>query len=216
MDGYIILGVIVVLAGLLLARKKGGVRAVVDAVTPKSGWHIGPVVRGVNLSRGMPEKPYPDPQGGWSINFPDSSGEVHAVVNHSPPSLVGAREVRLHYSVVGGGFTPSEFTTRDALVTFGIQRKGDNWSGTGKYASYRWYSKQVVRLEPGINTLSVPLNAAAMSNVNGQSSDVSGLASTISDLDNLSVLFGHSSGRGHGVYATEPSSFTLHGVEVMR
>lgn len=196
----------------LLFNKKGKKKATKPS-TNATGWMFGPFPNGVNYSRGMPERP--TLQGsGWVMNFPDASGEVDAVVNFSPPSLVGAKQVVMRFAITGAGFTVSEKPEKTPYVSFMLQRKGDDW--TTNKPSYRWYSNQMIALKAGEFTLTVPLDTSGMHNMQGQHSDDAGLADALRELDNIAVCFGHDSGQSHGVYATEPSRLTLLSLDVVR
>jgi hypothetical protein len=63
-------------------------------------------------------------------------------------------------------------------------------------------------LAEGEHELTVPLTVAHWGDVfNGQ--DAAAFAAAIRDVDNIALIFGSDGGRGHGVYATQPSRFTL-------
>lgn len=169
-----------------------------------SSWGFGPVIKGRNYSEGMPASPTIE-GAGWSFDFPNYGG-VDAVINKSPPTL--ATSITLHFTVTGGGFLPSDDNSgTPASVGVAFQRRGDSWSGSGQYASYRWYSDARINLAPGEFTLAVPLNADQWHNVQGQKDDA-GFAAALASVDNVSVVFGGQFS-SHGVYATEPSRFTL-------
>ena len=205
---------IAALARLVLSESKRKKDA--DRVKNTTGWVIGPVVRGVNHSVGMPERP--TMQGaGWYFDFPAAGGKVDYVQWFDPPTLVGAKRIIVRYAVTGGGFTPFEYPDRPATVGVQFQRNGDNWSGGGKYQSYRWFSRQLLALQDGEFTLNVPLEMAAWGDVFGKSDNQAAFDAALKDMSNLAIVFGHASGgAGHGVFATEPSKFTLLGIEVLR
>ena len=177
-----------------------------------SGWVIGPVVRGVNHSIGMPDRPSITQGDGWMIQFPGALGKVDYVQNFNPPVLQAGKKLVMRFVVTGGGFVAYEFPDRQALVSLQFQRRGDNWSGTGIMQSYRWYSRQMIPLVAGEFTLTVPLVLDSWGDVQGQSDNQAAFDDALGDLANLAVVFGHSSGAGHGVYASQPSTFTLLGI----
>lgn len=162
----------------------------------------------------MPETPV-EQGDGWFFNFPITPTEhVHYVQNFDPPSLIGPNKVATFvFRVDGGGFVPQEFPYRTALVSALIQRSGDNWSARGEYASYRWFSKETVKLADGTFTLSVPLDVQKWGDVYG-GKDPSLFQKTLKDAESIGLVFGSDGGRGHGVYATDPSTFTLISFEV--
>ena len=177
-------------------------------------WRIGPIIRGANYSPGMPSRP--TMQGaGWYFDFPTiPTSHVHYLQWFNPPSLVGKREIVIRFTVTGGGFVPKEFPDgRPATVSLMIQRKGDDWSAIGKYQSYRWFSSGALNLAAGEFELVAPLDANAWGDVyNAKNAQT--FAESLREVDNIAVLFGSNGGRGHGVYASEPSRFTLTSIEV--
>lgn len=171
-----------------------------------SGWYIGPIVDGKNYSEGMPSKPTLQGQG-WVISFPRTGG-VDAVIKDSPPSLVGAKALVMKYTVTGGGFLATDESNVAGRVGICLQRKGDNWSGAGAYQQYRLYSTARPLLTSGAFTLTVPLVAGKLTDVAGKPASQAAIDSVVANLDNYSVVFGGSFA-SHGVYATQPSAFTM-------
>lgn len=179
-------------------------------VIGETGWIIGPIVRGQNYSVGMPATPTPQGEG-WTMALPGPGGEVDSVANHSPPSLVGATALVMRYAVTGGGFFASGETNVPGRVGLCIQRRGDNWSGEGKYQQYRLYGQSRPLLVAGEDQ---SLTASVWTDVKGQVVSQAVVDGVFSDLDNYSVVFGGSFA-SHGVYTTEPSTFTLTALEVV-
>ena len=97
--------------------------------------------------------------------------------------------------------------------TFGLafQRAGDNWSAKGRYETYRWYSPVIVPLEPGVHTFKARLDdprwKAVMSTT--AASNPAAFAAALAQTESVSLTFGGPGGRGHGVYATAPATFTI-------
>lgn len=167
----------------------------------KTGWHI-------TWSPGMPARP--TPQGtGWWFAFPtDPKSHVHYVQWFDPPKLTPGAMLRVRFTVTGGGFVPQEYPDRVALVSLLIQRRGDDWGAQGAMSAYRWYSRQAAPLTVGEHELAVPLAVAEWGDVyNGQGA--AAFAAALQDAENIGLVFGSDGGRGHGVYATRPSRFTL-------
>lgn len=179
-----------------------------------SGWIIGPIIKGKNSSVGMPTRPTLEGSG-WNIALPGPGGHVHYVQNFNPPSLVGAKSIVMVYTVTGGGFMPQGGGATPAKVGLQFQRNGDDWSGKGSKQYYRWYSKSRPNLKAGEFTLTVPLEMQAWHDVYGKSDYLGGFDAAVQDLDNIAVVFGGQFA-GHGVYATEPSRFTLVSLTVER
>lgn len=198
MTALIIIGLAALVAVLLSKRKR--------KAPTKTGWHIGPVIGGMSYSPGMPARP--TPQGaGWYFDFPtEPTSHVHYVQWFSPPPLSGSIRVRL--AVTGGGFVPQEYPDRPALVSLIIQRRGDNWQADTNTVSYRWFSRQSQVLEPGEYELTVPLDVSEWGDVYNVQ-DAARFAETLREVESIGLVFGSDGGRGHGVYATGPSRFTL-------
>lgn len=169
-----------------------------------SGWMIG------GNSVGMPKRP--TLQGaGWFLDFPGPGKKVDYVQNFSPPSLVGATALVMKYKVEGSGIAPSD-GRGSPRVCVGIQRKGDDWDGDPD----RWYLQGRPVIKPGEFTLTVPLNASAMNDVNGKTGNTKAFDATVRELDNIFVCFGSDGAAGHGVYTTERATFTLLALEIVR
>lgn len=208
-----VIGGLVLVAGVIsLSSKKSKKPTNTQPQTDNSPkWFFGPLVKGKNYSKGMPESP--TPQGtGWTMSFPDVNGEVDAVVNFNPPSLVGAKGVTLHYSVTGSGFLASTENNVPGRVGIVLQRKGDNWSGSGQYQQYRLYGQSRPLLVAGDNQQVV---ATVWTDVMGQVASQTVVDTVFANLDNVAVCFGGSFA-SHGVFVTQPSTFTLKEFEVLR
>ena len=200
MDILIVIALIVVALAIFLKKKSK------DKIKT-TGWRN-------NYSPGMSDTPIPQGDG-WYFDFPTNpNSHVHYLQWFNPPTLVGAKLISIQFSVTGGGFIPQEFPDgRPALVSLLLQRKGDNWSADAKTRSYRWYSSEATELASGEYQLTIPLDVSNWGDVyNGQ--DASLFTETLSKIDNIGIVFGSAGGRGHGVYATQPSRFTLLNIKV--
>ena len=183
-----------VIAAFFLLRKKPSAHA-------KRGWCI-------EWSPGMPSRPVPDGDG-WGFTFPTNpASHVHYVQNFDPPNLEPGKSIRVRFRVSGQGFTAQEWPDEPATVSLLIQRKGDDWTARGKMAGHRWYSAQQVTLAEGEHTMTVPLDVAHWGDVFGGKAPVL-FSEALRHADNVGLVFGSPSGRGHGVYATGPATFTL-------
>lgn len=172
-----------------------------------SAWAFGPIINGENFTKGMPARP--TTQGTtWYFDFKNKPSEVDAVVNKTPPNLVGATKIVLRYSVTGGGFLASGENNVPGRVGISVQRKGDNWSGTGKYQQYRLYGQPRPLLAAGSGTI----EASTWTDVQGKVASPAVVATVFANADNISIVFGGSFA-SHGVYATQPSRFTFVGLE---
>jgi hypothetical protein len=187
----------------------------VAAMPPAEAWEIGPWVRGRNYSVGMPAHPGQGPSGSLVMEFPAAgSGQVDALTTAVGP-LANAREIILRYLVDaarGTRFVADETPDEPATVSLYFQQARDDWSGSGRFASYRWYSpvRAVVPLTPGEHVITVRLDET-WTNVNGQpnNADSAGYAAALRNTARIGLAFGSPSRRSHGVYATGPARFTL-------
>lgn len=187
----------------------------VSAQAPAEAWQIGPVIKGRNYSVGMPGTLQPGP-GGPGFDFPSAGqGHVHAVTLDGGPLPRGGTVI-MRYRIDaarGARFVAQETPDQVATVSLFFQRQSDNWSARGAYGSYRWYAPtaSVVPLTPGEHTIRVSLDDPTWGNVNGQQArDVGpGFADALDNGARAGFVFGSSSRRGHGVYATAPARFTL-------
>jgi hypothetical protein len=194
----------------------------VTAMPPAEAWEIGPWVRGRNYSVGMPNNPSQAPGGGVSFEFPlEGRGQVDAMTTAIGP-IAGASEITVRYRVEAERttrFIAYETPGEAATVSVYFQRAGDNWSGKGRYESYRWYipAHAVKILSPGEHTIRVRLdevwtNVFSQPNTNAEQRELYGAA--LGNTARIGIAFGSVSRRSHGVFATGPSRFTLLNVDV--
>lgn len=196
------------------------VPAALAAMPAADQWDIGPWVQGRNYSVGMPAHPQAATAGTVRFAFPQGGrGEVDAMTTAIGP-LDRARIITIRYRVdaaPGTRFVAVETPDTPATVSLYFQRAGDNWTGRGRYGSYRWYApgEAVIPLVPGERTVTVRLDGA-WTNVNGKpiSDDPAGFAAARAGAATLGLAFGSLSRRSHGVYATGRASFTLLDLEV--
>ena len=190
------------------------------ALPPAAAWEIGPWVRGRNYSVGMPASPSQTRDGGLAFDFPVAGrGQIDAMTTASGP-LAGARQITLRYRIDarrGTRFIADDYPNEPGTVSVYFQRRGDNWSGQGRYQSYRWYSpaRTVIPLAPGVQTVTMRLDETWI-NVFGKtnSEQSAGFASALVDTARIGLAFGSSSARSHGVYASAPARFTLLSLEI--
>jgi hypothetical protein len=198
---------ILVVLALALAGCSGGSTPPTPVPVPVpvtvASWTIGPLVGTTNYSVNMPLNPTPDGAGGFYFDFPAAPGSVHGMT--TPP--VGATRTKMIavFSVSGDGQAVStQDPTGDGYVTMYFQRTGDNWSGAGVYASYRWYSPgHSVALVPGDYTVEIPFDPAEWSGVMGGADPV-GFGAAVADMANIGFAFGNPS-----------QGATAHGVQVV-
>ena len=183
-------------------------------------WEIGPVIRSKNYSVGVPLHPTPERRG-WYFDFPFpevGAGHVHYVTyNHGP--LSGKRVMTMRYRVdvaPGVRIVPRQAPHLPPTISLYLQRRGDTWSGKGRYETYRWYGPiEHVPLTPGVHELSVRLDkdwkAVGASTV---ATEPYAFGEALSEADRVGFVLGAYGGRGHGVYATGPARFTMISFEV--
>lgn len=199
------------LAGTLLL---GALSA--SSTPPAHEWEIGPIIRGRNYTVGMPLTL--TPRGcGWSFDLPVSGrapAHVHAIT-FDPGPLIEKSRITLRYRVDaprGTRFVPHEQPERPGTISLFLQRYGDNWSARGRYEHYRWYapSHSVRQIASGTHEITIDLDEA-WTNVNGKpaSSHPAAFEDALAETGRIGLVFGSTSARGHGVYATAPARFTL-------
>lgn len=186
---------------------------------PAEAWEIGPIIRGKNYSVGMPFSPAPSGRG-WSFEFPypqPGAGHVHYVTFASAP-LAGASQITLRYRIDaarGARFVPQENPELPGTVSLFFQRAGDSWSGK-RHEFHRWYSPTVTELRPGVHQVTVRLDDPGWISVFGKpaSANPEGFDAALEQTSRVGLVFGSTSARGHGVYASEPARFTLLDFEI--
>ncbi|GAA0760801.1 hypothetical protein FHS52_001133 [Erythromicrobium ramosum] len=186
-DTFLIaLGVLGVLAVAVLFLRREHRTA-----SAQAGLVIGPWISGKTRSKGYPMRL--DRQGkGWVIHL-KQDGQINAVLDYEASIPAGALKLIWHYRADVTSAQPVERPDAAPLVSLVLQREGDDWSGEGERGSYRLYSP-AFPLESGEQSREIPLTG--WTNVWGQPAD---MGPVLSDLSNVAVAFGHSSGRMHGV-----------------
>jgi hypothetical protein len=190
-----------------------------SATVPVQGWEIGPDVRGVNYSQGMPLRPQIGPKGAVWFDFPPPGGEIDALTRRIAP-LTGAKTITMRYRVdaaPGVRFVPSEVSGEKATVSLYFQQSGDNWTGKGRFASYRWYAPggAVMPIVPGTHSVTIALRDV-WTNVWGESNTAhaGAYADALEKTETLGIAFGSVGRRSHGVYATGRARFTLLSLDI--
>lgn len=180
-------------------------------------WQIGPIVRGRNLSIGMP--PAPTPVGrGWYFDFPHpgpSAGRVGYVTTPSGP-LLGKTSIMLRYRIdaaPGVRIAPRQSPQSLAALSLYFQRRGDNWSGRGPFEHFRWYAIPTKRLPltPGEHQVTLTLDPSNWKSVQSARGNQvpDAFREALRDTGRIGFVFGGTGGAGHGVYATGPARFIL-------
>ena len=140
-----------------------------------------------------------DSDGSLYFDAPSAPNSVNYVYTPSPSQqLQGTISVAL--SAVGAGtWFASEPCSGPATVRPMIHSYDDDWSRDDA----RWWSNAIrYSLEPGSTTLTVPIDPALWSNVNGQlgSSAPDAFAEAMQHVSSVGITFGDLCFFGHGVY----------------
>ena len=208
----------------LIAGAAAGTGAAPAQAQPSNAqaWEIGPVIRGRNLSVGMPESPTQGRRG-WYVDFPYphvGAGHVHYLTyNHGP--LIGARRIVMRYRIdaaPGTRFVARDTPGQTATISLFLQRAGDTWSARGPYAGYRFYApaQTVAPITPGEHVMSVNIDGGWTS-VNGvpAARDPAAFRDALAETMGVGIVLGSPSRRGHGVFATGPARLTVLSFQVM-
>jgi hypothetical protein len=189
-----------------------------------NAWEIGPITPTQNYSVNMPLSPSPHPDG-WSFDIPypnAEAGHVHYVTfKHGP--LTGKTRIVLRYRLEMADRvqlvpTKEQPNSYPSILTLYFQRRDDDWSGRGKYETYRWWATfhSAMPLTAGEHELSVPLdgNWTAIQ-TSSAATNPKGFRDAIRDAERVGFTFGGGDGYGHGVYATGPARFVVTSFQVL-
>lgn len=140
-----------------------------------------------------------DADGSLYFDAPSAPNSMNYLYTSSPSrELQGTLSVTL--SAVGSGpWFASEPCSGPATVRPMIHSYGDDWSR----ADARWWSDEITfALEQGSTTLTVPIDAAQWSNVNGLlgSSSPAEFEAAMRNVSSVGITFGDRCFFGHGVY----------------
>lgn len=161
---------------------------------------------------------------GFWFQWPNSSGHVNYVVQPTG-SLAGKQMVTISGSISGAPFQawmdainqPGVIDPTPASCRAYFQEAGDNWSGQGAFAYYRWWSHSAVfPLQNGNFWVQGSFtDLSQWSSVMGESANNSAAATQGFQQALASAQWvGFTCGGmffGHGVYATQPGALTIMG-----
>jgi hypothetical protein len=173
-------------------------------------WTVGPIVRGRNYSRGVPLHPTARRGGGWQVDLPTAPGSVHGVTFHHGP-LAGKRRIVMRYRVEaarGVRILAASDGRSPSMITLFFQRRGDNWSGRGRFETYRWYATFATQtpLTPGDHVMVAPLDGAWTAVETSKAlTDPAAFRAALADADQVGFVLGGGDGFGHGIFATGPA-----------
>ena len=175
-----------------------------------SAWTIGPIIRGRNYSQGVPLHPMPRRGGGWHIDLPRAPGSVHYVTfRHGP--LTGKSRIVLRYRLEmapGVRLVAASDGKSGSMITPYFQRGGDNWSGRGRFETYRWYATFATHtpIRPGSNVIVAPLDGPWTAvETSSARTNPAGFRAALAGADQVGFVLGGGDGYGHGVFATGPA-----------
>ena len=176
-------------------------------------WEIGPNIKGRNHSVGMPSV-MDDSRDGPSFEFPTRRSGLVKYVTIGTRPLDDARSVTIRYRVdapPGTRFIAPERPNAAPMVSLYFQRRGDNWSASGRYATYRWYAARdkTLPLTPGVHQVTLDMDKDWVGVMGARAQGNPGFYDALANAERIGFVFGTDGGRGHGVYATEPARFTL-------
>ena len=213
MSFYLFVGLAVVaaIALSLLLRDKDN-NEPIPASTDPQAWELGPIYDGVNVSQGA--NLYPTDRG-WCIDIPlINEGSVHYVTRPTG-SLEGKTKVTLVCELVmapGVKLCPVKSPKAPSLLTLYFQRRGVNWSGIGKYETYRWYAGCSTQ----INLSAREYTIEALFDDNWTAVQTSSLymnpeafADALANAGRIGFVLGGGDGLGHGVSATGPAKLII-------
>jgi hypothetical protein len=171
-----------------------------------AAWQIGPIIRGRNYSDAVAVHASPR-GGGWYFDLPRAGRGVHYVTfRHG--SLAGKRRIVMRYRIEaapGVRIVPTTAPQLPSIITLYFQRGGDNWSGRGRFETYRWYATFASQspITPGDHVLIAPLTAnwTAVERSTATSAPAA-FRDAITEADEVGFVLGGGDGFGHGVYAT--------------
>jgi hypothetical protein len=192
----------------LIALAGCGARASADAAAGgPAAWFIGPIIEGRDYSRGMPLHPAAGPGGSWYIDLPQAPGSVH-YLTFSHGSLAGKHRLVMRYRVAVDPdvrIVPVTAPNLPSIVTLYFQRRGDDWSGEGKFEAYRWYATFASQspITAGEHEIVAPLDGAWTAVISSTArNNPAAFRDAISSADQVGFVLGGGDGYGHGVYAT--------------
>ncbi|HEX8126413.1 MAG TPA: hypothetical protein VF548_12605 [Allosphingosinicella sp.] len=199
---------------LAACGSEGEATALPAAASNPESWTIGPFVRGRNYSKGMPLHPTARRGGGWHLDLPAAPGSVHAVTfRHGP--LAGKRRIVMRYRVEaarGTRILAASDGRSPSMITLYFQRRGDNWSGRGRFETYRWYATFATQspLAPGNHVIVAPLDGPWTAIETSKAVTSPGaFRAALADSDQVGFVLGGGDGFGHGIFATGPARLVV-------
>lgn len=190
-----------------IAKKKYASKLIPDNIMNPQAWEVGPIFDGVNVSRGVALHPVAC-DGGWCIDIPlAGAGSLHYVTVPTG-SLVGKTKVTLVCEFImadGVRICPVKSPDSPSLLTLYFQRRGDNWSGVGKYETYRWYASFDTQMDLTANqyTLEARFDEEWTAIISSsRATQLEAFNAALANAGRIGFVLGGGDGLGHGVDAT--------------
>lgn len=200
----------------IVKREKTPDEAPAKNLMDPSGWQIGPIMQGQNMSVGMPLHPSPHPDG-WSADIPYPNAEAGHAHYFSVPTdrltgKVGVRFKGRFEKEAWVKLVPTKFPGSPWIATPFFQRRGDDSSGEGEYESYRWFASFASRIDMEAGDFEFDVRFTQNWTAIQTSSRENNPTAYQAALDNagrIGFVLGGGDGLGHGVYATGPCRLVI-------
>jgi hypothetical protein len=105
----------------------------------------------------------------------------------------------------GVRIVPATAPELPSIITLYFQRRGDDWSGAGRFEAYRWYATFASQspITAGEHEIAAPLNGnwTAVESSSAHNNPTA-FREAIDAADQVGFVMGGGDGYGHGVYAT--------------
>jgi hypothetical protein len=99
-----------------------------------------------------------------------------------------------------------------SVVTLYFQRGGDDWSGAGRFETYRWYATFASQrpVVPGTHEMTAPLDGdwTAVERSSARNNPTA-FRAALAGADRVGFVLGGGTGYGHGIYATGRARLTV-------
>ena len=130
-------------------------------------------------------------------------------------SLAGHERITMRYRVEaapGVRILPATDPASPSMITLYFQRTGDNWSGRGRFETYRWYATFATQspITPGEHVMTASLggNWTAVQTSSARSAPLA-FRDALLNADQVGFVLGGGNGYGHGVFATGPARIVV-------
>jgi hypothetical protein len=174
-------------------------------------WYPGPIINGQNYSPGA-QSSYQRIIGPWP-----SPGEIDYITTPCPGPLPLGGKIIFRCRLSNGPLLGTVDPIAIANLNLHIRRRGDNWTGQGKYAWYRtWAIEGIVlnNIPSGEFELITPLTPEHWTGVfTAPNQD---FAALLADPEDIGITCGDSQSKGHGVQNSTGATLEILKYEVHR